>query len=284
MIPATFDYEVASSVENAIALLKKGGEATKVIAGGQSLLPMMRLRLARPTMLVDLARIPDLSYINITGDHVVIGALTRHHDLEYSKTLKKHCPLLAHAAGLVGDPQVRHRGTIGGAVAHGDPASDLPTVLLALDAEFVIRSGKKDRTVPAAKFFTGLFETALKPTELLVEIRVPKLSTKTHGWSYVKFNRRAQDWAIVGVAAVLERKNGSIARAAIGLTNMGTTAVRATAVEKALAGAAGSAVAEAAAEAREAGSPSSDLNASADYRRHLAQVLTQRAVEEALAR
>lgn len=284
MIPATFDYEVASSVEKAIALLKKGGEATKVIAGGQSLLPMMRLRLARPTMLVDLGRLNDLSYIQTTDDHIAIGALTRHHDLEYSAALKKHCPVLAHAAGLVGDPQVRHRGTIGGAVAHGDPASDLPTVLLALDAEFVIHSGKKNRTVPAAKFFTGLFETALKPTELLVEVRVPKLSAKKHGWSYVKFNRRAQDWAIVGVAAVVERKNGSIARAAIGLTNMGTTPVRATAVEKALAGAAGSAIAEAAAEASEAGSPSSDLNASADYRRHLAQILTRRAVEEALAR
>ncbi len=203
--------------------------------------------------------------------------------MQNSPVLAQHCPLLAHTAGLVGDPQVRHRGTIGGSVAHGDPASDLPSALLALGAEFVARGGSGDRTIAASDFFTGLLETALASDELLVEIRVPKLGANS-GWSYMKFNRRAQDWAIVGVAAVVERSNGTISQAAIGLTNMGRTPLRAAAVESALAGAAADGIAAAAAQAAEGTSPPSDTNASADYRRHLATVLVRRAVEEALGR
>ena len=195
MIPASFEYEVATSVEHANTLLQQGGEDAKLLAGGHSLLPLMRLRLARPSLLVDIGRLDDLSYVKESGDTVSIGALTRHHDVQNSPVLAQHCPLLAHTAGLVGDPQVRHRGTIGGSVAHGDPASDLPSALLALGAEFVARGASGERTIAASDFFTGLLETALAPDELLVEIRVPKLGANT-GWSYVKFNRRAQDWAM----------------------------------------------------------------------------------------
>jgi carbon-monoxide dehydrogenase medium subunit len=284
MIPVSFDYQVASSVDDASRLLEQGGEAAKLIAGGQSLLPLMRLRLTRPTLLVDIGRLAELSYIKKSGDGIVIGALTRHHDLEYSSVLKRACPLLAYVAGLVGDPQVRHRGTIGGAVAHGDPASDVPSALLALEADFVVRGGKKERTIAATEFFTGLLETALRPGELLTEIRVPRLDANKHGWSYQKFRQRAQDWAIVGVAAVVEKENGSINRAAIGLTNMGPTPLRASAVEQALSGGDATAIGEAAERAAGEGDPSSDINGSADYRRHLVQVLVRRAVEEALSR
>ena len=281
MIPASFDYEVATSVDHAISLLRQSGEDAKLLAGGHSLLPMMKLRLARPSLLVDIGRLSDLSYVQESGDRIAIGALTRHHDVQHSPVLEKHCPLLAYAAGLVGDPQVRHRGTIGGSVAHGDPASDLPSVLLVLDAQFVVRGGKKERTIKAADFFTGFFETALQPDEVLTEIQVPRLGAQ-HGWSYLKFNRRAQDWAIVGVAAIVRRSNGSIARASIGLTNMGRTPLRAGAVEAALAGAASDAIAGAAEHAVEGTSPPSDTNASADYRRHLVRVLVRRGVEQAL--
>lgn len=284
MIPATFDYQIVSSVDDALRQLKSGGDAAKLIAGGQSLIPLMRLRLARPTLLVDVGRLKDLSYIKASDAHIAIGALTRHHDLEHSAVLQKACPLLAYTAGLVGDPQVRHRGTIGGAVAHGDPASDLPTTLLTLDAEFVIAGGKKERTVKASKFFTGLFETALGPGEMLTEIRVPRLDPTTHGWSYVKFNRRAQDWAIVGVAALVERANGGFKRAAVGLTNMDLTPIRASSVERAMAGKQAGDIPSAAERADGDGNPSSDTNASAEYRRHLARVLVRRALEEAVAR
>ncbi len=260
-----------------------GGEDVKLLAGGHSLLPLMRLRLARPSLLVDIGRLDGLSYVKESGDTVWIGALTRHHDLQNSPVLAQHCPLLAYTAGLVGDPQVRHRGTIGGSVAHGDPASDLPSALLALGAEFVAHGASGERTIAASEFFTGLLETALAPDELVVEIRVPKLGA-SFGWSYVKFNRRAQDWATVGVAAVVERSNGTISKAAIGLTNMGRTPLRAAAVESALAGTAADGIAAAAAQAAEGTSPPSDTNASADYRRHLATVLVRRAVEEALGR
>jgi carbon-monoxide dehydrogenase medium subunit len=284
MIPAAFDYEVADSIDQAVTLLKDGGEDAKLLAGGHSLLPLMRLRLARPSLLIDIGRLADLSYIREDGDRVAIGALTRHHDLQDSKLLDQMCPILAHTAAGVGDPQVRHRGTIGGSVAHGDPASDLPTVLLALDAELVAHGSKRERTIKASDFFAGLFETALKPDELLTEIRVPKLDPKKHAWSYQKFHRRAQDWAIVGVAAVLEKSNGGIASAAIGLTNMGATPLRAAAVEGALAGAKPDDVAGAAEKAADGASPPADTNGSAEFRAHLARVLTRRAVEEALAR
>lgn len=283
MIPASFDYEVATSVDHATSLLEQGGEDAKLLAGGHSLLPLMKLRLARPSLLVDIGHLSDLSYITEVKDHIAVGALTRHHDLEHSSLLKEKCPILAHTAGLVGDPQVRHRGTVGGSVAHGDPASDLPTVLLALEAELVLKGRKGERTVPAAQFFKGVFETEIEHDELLTEIRVPRLSSE-HGWSYLKFNRRAQDWAIVAVAVVLDRSDAKIDAAKIGLTNMGSTPLRAGAAESALAGAGSDSVAGAAKLAADGTNPPSDTNASAEYRRHLAQVLTRRAVLEALAR
>jgi carbon-monoxide dehydrogenase medium subunit len=282
VIPAKFDYEVAESVEHAIELLGSREEA-KLLAGGHSLLPLMKLRLARPELLVDVGRLSDLSYVRDAGERLAIGALTRHHDLERDPLLQEHCPIVCYAAGLVGDPQVRHRGTIGGSSAHGDPASDLPTVLLALDAELVARGPDGERTIAAADFFTGFLETTLGPQEVLTEIRVPKLGT-WKGWSYVKFNRRAQDWATVGVAAITRREDGKVEDAAIGLTNMGATPLRARAAEQALAGASVDEVASAAESAAEGTSPPSDSNGSAEYRQHLARVLTRRALEEALSR
>ena len=281
MIPASFEYEVAGSVDEAVELLGRRGEEAKLLAGGHSLLPLMRLRLARPSVLVDIGRIADLSYVREERDRIAVGALTRHHDLQRSPVLQEGCPILAHTAGVVGDPQVRHRGTIGGSVAHGDPASDLPTVLLALDAELVARGPDGERTIPAGEFFRGLFETALGPHEVLTEVRVPRLGPES-GWSYLKFNRRALDWAIVGVAAVVERSNGPIGRAAVGLTNMGQTPLRARAVEAALTGADAAGVGTAAEAAAEGTNPPSDTFASAEYREHLARVLVRRAVESAL--
>lgn len=283
MIPASFDYERASSVDEAIRLLEEGGEEAKLLAGGHSLLPLMRLRMARPTLLVDVGRISELSYVREDGDRIAIGALTRHHDVNNSDVLKEGCGIVSHTAGLVGDPQVRHRGTIGGSVAHGDPASDLPTVLLALDAELVSKGPDGEKTTPASEFFTGLFETALGPRDVLCEIRVPKLGSD-HGWAYQKFRRRAQDWAVVGVAAVVERSNGEVGSARIGLTNMGMQPLRAGAAEGALAGASGDAIGQGAEQAAEGTSPPGDTNASSEFRQHLARVLARRAVEEALAR
>ena len=271
MIPARFDYEVADSVEGAIQLLGSGRDA-KVLAGGHSLLPLMKLRLARPELLVDIGRLSELAYVRDDGDRIAVGALTRHHDLEHDEVVRTGCAILAHTAGLIGDPQVRHRGTIGGSVAHGDPASDLPTVLLALDAELVVRGAEGERTVPAADFFTGFLETALGPQEILTEIRVPKA---TGGWSYLKFNRRAQDWATVGVAVVAD------GTPRVALTSMGPTPLRARGVEEALAG--GADAEQAAERAAEETSPPSDANGSTEYRRHLARVLVTRALEEAAA-
>jgi aerobic carbon-monoxide dehydrogenase medium subunit len=281
MIPARFDYEVAGSVDEAVELL--GREDAKLLAGGHSLLPLMKLRLARPALLVDIGRLEELSYVRDAGERLVIGGLTRHHDLAADRLVREHCPILSHAAGLVGDPQVRHRGTIGGSVAHGDPASDLPTILVALDAEIAARGPGGERAIPAAEFFRGLFETALGQCDVITEIRVPKLGT-WKGWSYIKFNRRAQDWATVGVAAIVRREDGTVDEAAVALTNMGTTPLRARAVEQALAGASVDSVAQAAEQAAEGTSPPSDTNGSAAYRRRLASVLTRRALEEALAR
>ncbi|MEY2569682.1 MAG: aerobic carbon-monoxide dehydrogenase medium subunit, partial [Acidimicrobiaceae bacterium] len=234
--------------------------------------PLMKLRLATPSVLVDVGRLRDLSYIRDAGDHVAVGALTRHHDLEHSDLLATDAPLLGHAAGQVGDPQVRHRGTIGGSIAHGDPASDLSAVLLALRATLVAQGPSGSREIGVDDFFTGFLETALAPDELLTEIRVPK--TGGLGWSFQKFNRRAQDWAIVGVACV--RNNGSTG---IGLVNMASRPVRAAAAEAAVTS--GASAADAAAVADEGTDPSADLNASSDFRRHLARVLVRRALEEA---
>jgi len=282
MIPLAFDYEVAESVDHAIELLGQHGDESKLLAGGHSLLPIMKLRLAAPTVLIDLGRIDDLNYVNDEGDHLAIGAMTRHCDMERNATLQEHCGLIAYTASLVGDPQVRHRGTIGGSISHGDAASDLPSALLALDANFVVKGSDGERTVAAKDFFEDYLQTTLAPNEVLTEIQVPKLGDA--GWSYKKFNRRAQDWAVVGVAAVVERSNGSIGSARIGLTNMGSTPLRATAAENALSGADRSSVAEATSSADEGTSPSSDIAASDEYRRHLARVLSRRAVEEALER
>ena len=282
MIPLAFDYEVAESVDHAIELLGQHGDEAKLLAGGHSLLPIMKLRLAAPTVLIDLGRIEDLNYVRDEGDHLAIGAMTRHTDMERDATLKEHCGLIAYTASLVGDPQVRHRGTIGGSISHGDAASDLPSALLALDANFVVKGPGGERTVAAGDFFEDYLQTTLAPDEVLTEIQVPKLGDA--GWSYKKFNRRAQDWAVVGVAAVVKRSNGSIGSASIGLTNMGSTPLRATAAENALSGADRSSLAEATSSADEGTSPSSDIAASDEYRRHLARVLSRRAVEEALDR
>ena len=283
MIPLAFDYEVAESVDHAIELLQANGDEAKLLAGGHSLIPIMKLRLAAPTVVVDLGRVEDLKYVRDEGDHLAIGAMTRHSDVENDQTLQEHCGLLSYTASLVGDPSVRHRGTIGGSISHGDAASDLPSALLALEGTFVLKGPNGERTVSASDFFEDYLQTALAPDEVLTEIRVPKLG-QSAGWSYKKFNRRAQDWAVVGAAAVVERSNGTISSARIGLTNMGSTPVRAIAAEGALSGADVSSVAEATQNADEGTSPSSDIAASAEYRRHLARVLSRRAVEEALGR
>ena len=275
MIPAPFEYRRASSVKEAVKLLGNEEDA-KAIAGGHSLLPLMRLRLARPATLVDIARIGELSYVRKDGKEIAIGALTRHHDVATNATLEKQCPIVAWTAGQIGDPQVRHVGTIGGSVAHADPASDLPTVLLALGATFVVHGPKKERRVAAKDFFRGLFTADLAADELLTEVRVP--ITAGQGWSYQKFRRRAQDWAIVGVAALTGNGDGP----AVALTSMGDRPLRATAVEKALAG--GADASAAAAHASEGTSPPSDAFASAEYRRDVATVIVRRALEEAAGR
>ena len=272
MIPAAFDYVRAESAEQAISLISQYGDDAKFIAGGHSLLPLMKLRLAQPTVLVDIGRLTDLSYIRDAGDHIAIGALTRHMDVETSSVLAEHVPLLANAASHVGDPQVRHRGTIGGSIAHSDPASDLPATTLALGATYVAQGPNGTREIAAKDFFQGFLTTALAADELLTEIRVPKITGA--GWSFQKFNRRAQDWAIVGVAAW--RMNGS---SGVGLVNMGSTPILATTVSTALAS--GASVAEAAEQAANEADPQSDLNASPEYRIHLAKVLVRRALEEA---
>jgi carbon-monoxide dehydrogenase medium subunit len=275
MIPAEFDYTAPESLQDAITALAEGGEDAKLLAGGHSLLPLMKLRLARPEVIVDIGRLADLNYIRVDGDHVAIGALTRHHDVATSELLAREVPLLPAATATIGDPQVRHRGTIGGSLAHGDPASDLPAVVLALGATLVVRGPGGERTIPAAEFFTGFMETALAADEVLTEVRVPRLAGA--GWSFQKFNRRAQDWAIVGVAAVKTGSNGH--GAGVALVNMASTPVRASAVEAALAN--GATAAEAAAHAADGLEPPRDINAGPEFRRHLAQVLVRRALEEA---
>jgi carbon-monoxide dehydrogenase medium subunit len=269
VIPSPFTYKRAASADEALELAASYGEDAKFLAGGHSLLPLMKLRLAAPEVLIDLGGLRDLSYITDDGDHISIGALTRHHDVQHSDVLHAGIPLLAHAAGQVGDPQIRHRGTIGGSVAHADPASDLPAVLLAVDATFIARGPGGERELPAAQFFQSLFETSLEPGELLTEIRVPKPASPG-AWGFEKFTQRAIDWAIVGVA-VQGRQ--------VALVNMGSVPLRAAAVEQALA--AGATPAEAAAHAAEGTSAPADIRASAPYREHLARVLTRRALESA---
>ena len=281
MIPASFDYVRPDSVDSAVAALGSGGEDAKVLAGGQSLIPLLRLRLAYPSVLVDLAGIAELRGVRDDGDAIVIGAMTTHDAVLRDPLVRAHAPLLAAATGTVADPAVRHRGTFGGALAHGDPAGDLPAVAVASEAEMVVAGVGGRRSVAAADFFHDYLQTAVGPAEVLVEVRVPKQD----GWGfhYEKFHRTAQAWALVGVAALVRRSNGSIAQARIGLTNMGSTPVRASASEAALTGAQATAgaVAAAAEHAADGASPSTDLHAAADYRRHLARVLTRRAVSAA---
>jgi len=272
VIPAPFEYTRADSVDDALAALSEHGDEAKLLAGGMSLLPLMKLRLATPAVLVDVGRLRDLSYVRDAGDHLAIGALTRHRDLETSDLLGTECGPLRAVAAEVGDNQVRHRGTIGGSVAHGDPASDLPAALLALDATFATRGPGGERTIAAGDFFRGFLETALAPDELLTEIRIPKLPGAK--FAYEKFNRRAQDWAIVGALAV---RNGETR---VALVNMGATPVRARAVEDAVA--AGSSIADAAEHAAEGTEPPADLNATPEFREHLARVLVRRALEAAV--
>ncbi len=271
-MPASFEYLRAGSVEEALAALAEHGEEARLIAGGHSLLPLMKLRLANPSVLVDVGRLRDLSYIRADGDQVRIGALTRHRDLETSDLLATQVPLLRAAAHQVGDSQVRHRGTIGGSLAHGDPASDLAAVVLALGGALVVEGPGGAREIRADVFWKGFLETDLIGGEMLTEIRVPV--TGVAGWSFQKFNRRAMDWAIVGVAAV---HGAGMSR--IGLVNMDSRPVRAVAVEEALRSGAGPA--EAAEHAAESCTPPSDPSASAEYRAHLARVLVRRALEEA---
>jgi carbon-monoxide dehydrogenase medium subunit len=279
MIPPQFDYVKATTVDEAIAALAQHGDDAKVLAGGQSLIPLLRLRLAYPSVLVDVSDVADMRSVRDDGDAVVIGASVTHADVLGNDVVRRHAPLVVEATKMVADRQVRHRGTFGGSLAHADPAGDLPAVAMALDAEFVVIGSGGRRTIAAKDFFSDYLQTALGPEELLVEVRVPKLGD---GWGvhYEKFHRVAQAWAVVGVAAAVRRSNGSIAEARIGLTNMGPTPLRATAVEQALAGAAATAdaVAGAAAPAADGASPPSDLGGDAEYRRHLAAVLTRRAV------
>jgi len=272
MIPASFEYEVATSAQHALELLAEHGEEAKLLAGGHSLLPMMKVRLAQPAVLIDIARVPELSGIRVDGHEIVIGATTRHADLVSSEVLAAEVPILAYAAAQVGDPQIRHRGTIGGSVAHADPSADLPVALLALGATIEITGPAGTRAVGVDDFFTGPFESVLQPDEILSAIRVPRHRGDQAGagrtWGYQKFVRRANDWAIVGVAAC----DGRVA-----LASMGGTPLRAHATEDALRS--GASIEEAAQLAAVGTSPGADFHADADFREHLARVLTRRALE-----
>jgi carbon-monoxide dehydrogenase medium subunit len=282
MIPAKFDYVRPGTLDEAVSALAAGGDDAKVIAGGQSLLPLLRLRLAYPELLVDVGGLAELTGVTDAGDALVIGARTTHHQIVRDPLVAEHCGLLAQAAGTVADPAVRHRGTLGGSLVHADPAGDLPAVALALDVTMVARGPGGEREIPAADFFVDYLTSSLAPDEILTAVRVPKLGPGW-GYRYEKFHRTAQAWAIVGVAALVRRSNGAVAEARIGLTNMGPTPVRASAAEGAAAGADASrdALRAAAARADEGTSPPGDLHGAPDYRRHLAQVLTGRALAAA---
>ncbi|SFE14414.1 carbon-monoxide dehydrogenase medium subunit [Actinopolyspora alba] len=281
MIPAEFEYVAPSTVEEAVRTLDRAGDDAKVLAGGQSLLPVLRMRMADPGLVVDLGGIPETKGVREDGDALVIGAMTSHHEVMRSDLVRQHAELVALATRTVADPQVRHRGTFGGSLAHADPAGDLPAPVLAMDAEMVIAGPSGRRTVPAAEFFVDYFTTALESNEVLVEVRLPKYT----GWRahYEKFNRVAQAWSVVGVAATLLVRDGTVAQARVGLTNMGATPVRARGVEQALLGSppSGEAIRQAAAHATEGTQAGSDASAEADYREHLAEVLTGRALATA---
>jgi len=279
VIPAAFDYVRPGSVDEAVSALTEHGDEAKVLAGGQSLIPLLRLRLAYPSVLVDVGRLAELRGVHDDGDALVVGAATPHHEVMTDPLVREHLPLVAEATAMVADPAVRHRGTFGGALAHADPAGDLPAVALALGAVMEVAGPVGRRQVPAAHFFQDYLQTDLGPDELLVSVRLPKPGP---GWGhrYEKFHRVAQAWAIVGVAAVVRRDGGRVAEARVALTNMGTTPVRAAAVEAAAAGgeATVAALTAAAEHAPEGTDPPADLNAQPDYRQHLARVLTRRAL------
>jgi carbon-monoxide dehydrogenase medium subunit len=281
MIPAKFDYTRPSSLDEAVSALSSGGEDAKVIAGGQSLMPLLRLRFSYPERLVDVGAIDSLRGVRDAGDALEIGAMTTHYELTRDPLIREHCGLLAEAAATIADPAVRHRGTIGGALAHADPAGDLPAVITVLDATLVARGPSGEREIRPGDFFNDYLTTSLQPAEVLTAIRVPKLDG--WGYRYEKFHPTAQAWAIVGVAAVVRRSGGHVAEARVGLTNMGSVPVRATATESAAAGSEASAAAlrDAAAHADEGTNPPSDLRGASDYRRHLARVLTGRALAAA---
>jgi carbon-monoxide dehydrogenase medium subunit len=281
MIPSKFDYVRPVSLDEAVHVLGNAGDDAKVIAGGQSLLPLLRLRLANPEVLVDVGGLDELRGVRDEGDSLLIGARTTHYQLIHDPLIAEHCGLLATAAATVADPAVRHRGTLGGSLAHGDPAGDLPAVALALDATLTARGPEGEREIPAADFFVDYLTTSLGSAEILTGIRVPKMPG--WGYHYEKFHRTAQAWAIVGVAALTRRSNGQVAEARIGLTNMGPVPVRATAAETAVAGteASRNALQAAASRADEDTEPPGDLHGAPDYRRHLARVLTGRALAAA---
>jgi carbon-monoxide dehydrogenase medium subunit len=268
MIPVGFAYERPDTLDGALALLAEHGEDATILAGGHSILPVMKLRLAAPELVIDIGRLAELNYVRAEGDELAIGAGTRHRTVESSEVVQAEAPLLAAVARTVGDPQIRHRGTLGGSLAHADPASDLPAAVLALGGTVVLRSPRGERSVPITGFYTGVFSSVKEPDELITEIRVPR--TGSAGWAYEKFTRRANDWAIVAVAAVDGR---------VGLVNMGPTPLRASATEAALAE--GASIAEAAALADQGTDPTGDLTATTEYRRHLARVLTKRALTTA---
>jgi len=278
VIPAQFDYLAPTTVEEAVAALSEHGDEAKILAGGQSLLPVLRMRLNAPEVVIDLGRIPSLRGVREEGDVLVIGAMTQHSVVATDPLVEEHALLIHKAVQHLADVQIRHRGTFGGALAHADPAGDMGAPALALGAEFVIAGPGGTRTVAADDFFVDLFETAIGEDEILTEVRVPKHT----GWGahYEKFVRVAHQWPIVAVAAAVRTSGGTIEEARVGLTNMGSTPLRARGVEAALAGrpATDEAVREAAAGAAEGTNPPSDLNGDADYRRHLAGVLTRRAV------
>ncbi len=282
MIPAKFEYVRPSTLDEAVRALAGGGEDAKVIAGGQSLLPLLRLRLAYPDLLVDVGRLDELRGVTDAGDALLIGARTTLYQLVHDPLVAQHCGLLAQATGTVADPAVRHRGTLGGALVHADPAGDLPAVTLALEVTLIARGPAGEREIAAPDFFVDYLTTSLRPDEILTAVRVPKLGPGW-GYRYEKFHRTAQAWATVGVAALARRSNGTVAEARIGLTNMGPVPIRAAAAENAAAGAQASreALRAAADRAADGTEPPADLNGAPDYRRHLARVLTGRALAAA---
>ena len=277
MIPAEFDYTAPESLQDAISALSQGGEDAKLLAGGHSLIPLMKLRLAAPSLLIDMRKVPGLAGIERENGSWRIGALTRHTELEHTAELG----LIAQAAGTIADPQVRNRGTIGGSLAHGDPAADLPAVMMVCDATVTLQGPGGQRTVAADELFKDYLETAVAPDEVLTEIRFPALDVC--GYDYQKFNRRSEDWAMVAVSVVVKKSGDTCEDVRVGLTNMSSVPLRATAVEEALRGQSLSAanIAKAAEQAAEGTDPPGDLNASPEYKRHLARVLTRRALEQA---